>query len=354
MRKVLLSMALCLGAAFFAANVNAQNKVGFVNVAASAADIFDEDEKAAAQWFITTYGGEYLPVSEITPEKLNEYSALWIYVDDDYYAGLPDELLEENVLSAITNWYKAGGNLLLSTFGSIYLKEVGRVNCEPTVNGTGVASDNADIWYASPTHGTIEGTTLVIDYSADPIYAGLTSETIVRDNGLEYVHYPLVDGGVKEDHNSFWAMGEDPEIGDLGAGNPIFLTTFRDKWAMQPLAIWDHVQDYYGAAIARWNPQGDYSGTAITIGIAAYQWAKAGNVYSSNVERLTKNALDELKGNGTGIKPVFNHANIVETEIFNLSGISLPADNVQSLPKGVYILKQTDSQGAVNSKKIIR
>jgi hypothetical protein len=249
------------------------------------------------------------------------------------------------VLSAVTDWYKAGGNLLLGTFGNIYLKELGRVNCAPSIIGTGVAAANPDIWYASPTYGTIVGSALIVDNSTDPIYAGLTSDPIVRDNGAGYVHYPLVDAGVKEDHNCFWTLSEDPEIGDLGAGNSTFLTTFQEKWAMQALATWDHIQDYYGAAIARWNPQGAYQGTAITIGIAGWQWAQANNPYITNVQQLTKNALDELKGGATGLSNIAV-GNIVSVKYYNLQGVEITAP----VKGSIYIEKATYETGKSASR----
>ncbi|GHT78071.1 hypothetical protein AGMMS50262_20350 [Bacteroidia bacterium] len=378
MKRVLLSMALCLGAAFFVANVNAQNKVAFVNVATSINDIFDEDEKAAANWFVTTYGGEYLPVSAITPAKLNEYKVLWVYVDDDYYAGLPDELLEADVLSAVTNWYKAGGNLLLSTLGNLYLTQTGRINLSPDILGTGTGADNPDIWYVSPTYGTWEVAPQTFNKSTDPIYAGLTSEPKERSNGQTYVIYPLIGAGWKEDHNVFWTMEIPTNV--IPNDNPSKLTTFQTTYAMEALGTWAHVEDYFGCAIARWLPQGAFQGKAITIGVAAYEWKQNSgtNPYQANVERLTKNALDELKGSTSGISSLntsnvkinlsdnvilISGENLISARIFNVNG-SLAGNynaaqisagiNVSHLASGVYLVNLQTENGQVVNAKIVK
>ena len=58
MKKFYLLLVVCV----LFANVSAK-KAGFLNVAASVSAIADDDEKAAAQWFTTTYGGLYPCVS---------------------------------------------------------------------------------------------------------------------------------------------------------------------------------------------------------------------------------------------------------------------------------------------------
>jgi sugar phosphate isomerase/epimerase len=78
------------------------------------------------------------------------------------------------------------------------------------------------------------------------------------------------------------------------------------------------------------------------------------NPYLSNIQRLTKNALDELKSGGTGIVNPVSGANIVKTEIYNLNGILMQSGNVQSLPKGIYLLKQTADNGKVYTSKFVK
>jgi hypothetical protein len=88
--------------------------------------------------------------------------------------------------------------------------------------------------------------------------------------------------------------------------NVLKLTTWESTHNVTALGSWGQVQDYFGAAIARWNPTTTYKGTCITIGVGAYEWnIKNGtNPYQANIERMTKNALDELKDGQTALKNI--------------------------------------------------
>ncbi|MDR0863972.1 MAG: DUF4960 domain-containing protein [Candidatus Symbiothrix sp.] len=345
-RRVLLSIAISVVFSVFAAN--AANKVAYLSIYESVNDIDDDDEKAAAQWVTTTYGGDFLPVSQVTPAKLSEYTAVWLHVDDEYYAGVPDEFIEDDVLDAITAYYKAGGNLLLSTHGCLYLKELGRVDLNPDIVGTGTGATNPDIWYVSGTHGTwsdANGTYETFDSSSDKIYEGLTYEMLTRTNGKDYKIFPLIGAGWKEDHNVFWSMEIPGNV--IPNSDPAHQTVFQTTYAMQALGTWSHVEDYFGAAIARWLPQGAYKGTAITIGVAAYEWNQKSttNPYQSNVQRLTKNALDELKGSTTGLVEIAV-GNVVSNKYYNLQGVEITAP----VKGSIYIEKATYESGKSVSK----
>jgi hypothetical protein len=369
MKKNYLLLILCV--LFFNVIVSASTKkAGFLNVAASVSAIADDDEKAAAQWFTTTYGGDYIPVSQIGTIDLSQYGVLWIYADNESgYADAPDAIYA--VAGVLTDYYKAGGNLLLSIYANNLLYEFGRTDMWPNiVGGAGPGAVNPDVWSLSTAYGTWDPTKTVFDRSGDPLFTGLTTESVTRGNGSNYITIPFIGNGWKEDHNCFWTM----DIADAGLpnDNSAKLTTWESTHNVTTLGTWGHVQDYFGSAISRWKPTDVYRGTCITIGIGGYEWKiKDGtNPYQANIERLTKNALDEMKSPASalnsiqelGIKLVVvnnvltipNAENIAKGQIYNVNGQILKSFeqseiktgiNVSDLTKGMYIIKLIDSTG---------
>ena len=380
MRKNVLLVAFALISATFA--ISAQNKVAFVGLSDNISDLQwdDEDVYDAAVWCVNTYGGDYLPVSQITPAKLSEYSALWIYYDNDYLAAAPSEIADDpTVLGYLAAYYKTGGNLLLCTYGNYLLGSVGRIPANLlNITDTGTGSANPDLWGATAIYGTWEAAPIVIDRSSDPLYAGLVTLPKDRPDGNTYTIIPLNDGGWKEDHNCFWDMSRSG-LG-YGNGDPKNITVFESTYACQILGSWDNVSDYCGAAIARWLPQGDFQGKSIAIGIAAYEWhtnSGVANQYLDNIKKLTVNALDELSGKTSAIDNVkFNNTvismdndvlkidgeNISSAKIYSVNGMELGAYNsnqitaginVANLSNGVYIV-QIDTTGNIFNKKFVK
>ena len=377
MKRVLLFGLVALISATFA--LNAKNKVAFVGVYDNISDLQldDEDVYDAAVWCVNTYGGEYLPVSQITPAKLSEYVALWIYYDNDYMAGAPSEIVDDpTVLGALTDWYKAGGNLLLGTYGNFLLGNFGRVpNTSLTIVGTGTGFANPDRWDLATSYGTWEEAPLFIDRSSDPLYAGLSTEPKVRPNGNTYTVIPLNDGGWKEDHNCFWDMSQSG-LG-YGNGDSENVTVFESTYACELLGSWGDVADYCGAGVVRFLPQGDFQGKAIAIGLAAYEWhtnSGAPNQYLDNIKKLTENALNELSSTSTGIDYIklnnaaiciannvlkINDIDIASAKIHSIGGAlygqyTTNEINVSHLSKGVYIVRWTDANGNVSSAKFVK
>ena len=363
MKKVtllLVAISLVLGIN----TANAQKKAAFLSIYETVNDIFDDDEKAAAEWFTTTYGGDFLPVSALATTDLSQYGVLWLHVDDEYFPAVPDDYLETAVLTKITNYYKGGGNLLLSTHAVPYLVEMGRFDQPLPPNGpvgTGVGGYNPDIWFALPVYGTWRENPVanVIDHSGDPIYEGLTYEMHLKDNGNEYKLFPLIGEGWKEDHNCFWHLDMPAPYDN---GNPQKFQYIYDTWKATPLATWAHIGDYYGGAIVRWDAWNDFQGKCITIGIGAYEWKQNDRVnpYQANIERLTKNALDELKSSGTGLPEIKIAKEAVKVKVYSVNGIrigeySKEQFSTTGLARGVYIVGSYAADGSlIATEKVIK
>ena len=308
--------------------INAQpSKVAFVSTFTTLNNLQnsgDDDEYAAANWLVNIYGGVFVPVSQIKNSTidLSDYKALWIHFDrqsdettinNEFAAAF----LDADVKTAINNFYKSGGNLLLSTFATRYVVDLGRYDLPNDMKGFGDGGNNNDTWYISPTWGTFSGAPEVFNRFTDPLYVGMTGvENVIKGNGNSYPRIPLIGSGWKEDHNYFWNPQPDKANDDKYK-----MIDFENNWNTNSLGTWGHVEDYCGTAITRWNPKDDFNGKAITIGIAAYEWNQNSgtNEFQSNIERLTKNALDELSFEDLSTQTLYREKYISKIVVKNQS-----------------------------------
>jgi hypothetical protein len=58
-------------------------------------------------------------------------------------------------------------------------------------------------------------------------------------------------------------------------------------------------------------------------------------------------------GTTTAMETASVFEKIVDTKIYNLNGILLNTNDLQTLPQGVYLLKQTDDKGYVRTQKVV-
>ena len=61
---------------------------------------------------------------------LSQYKVLWFYYDRNDAFQLPADSQDPDVLNAIKNWYKAGGNLYLAGYANQYLWDLGRITAQ--------------------------------------------------------------------------------------------------------------------------------------------------------------------------------------------------------------------------------
>ena len=83
----------------------------------------DDDEAAAADWFVNVYGGTFLPSSQVNDIDLSQFNVVWLAIDrpwgiDDF----PEELISDPILSKLTEYYKNGGNFYFTNFAYSYSK----------------------------------------------------------------------------------------------------------------------------------------------------------------------------------------------------------------------------------------
>ncbi|HOV83804.1 MAG TPA: DUF4960 domain-containing protein [Paludibacteraceae bacterium] len=264
-----------------------EKKIGFIVV-----DQQDDDELDAMNWFQSMYSnGDIISAFDIKNKliDLNQYSVLWIHVDKENISEpLPLILLDKEVLSSIINFYKKGGNLLLTTHATQYLYHIGRTKCKPNIFDNGSAKFNADVWSINPNIG------LTYNHSNHSLFYNLS--TI---NEFDYPTIPLLGPGLKEDHNSMWNLNLYGYSGNL-------VDAFENDNDAIVLATWGQVTDYSCAGIVEFLPNSEYLGNCICIGVGAYEWNQndRSNVYQSNIERLTSNAISYLSSEDSIILPI--------------------------------------------------
>ena len=288
MKNILKIQFLCLCALFFAVNMAAQQKAAFITSAASLAELQasgDDDEKAAATWFAAQYpspAGTILSTQNARDWDLSQYSVIWIAIDRVGIGNdLPSDFTNPVVVDKIRNYYQSGGNLLLTNHATRYLLNLGRTTRFPGIWGDGAGFSNADTWGINTVIGSI------YDHSASFLYQGMNIDFI---EGASKKVYNLIGAGYKEDHNSMW------DLNAFGySGIPNTVANFENENNATVLATWQHVTDFCCAGIVDFHSVGAF-GRCIAIGVAAYEWNQndAVNPYQSNIERLTKNALEEL------------------------------------------------------------
>ena len=270
--------------------------IGYDNVDA----IEDDDEKAAAEWFNTTYvatgKGKFYTPSTISSLNSNEVKALWVVVDrvglKIGFANLPSVFVNSRSIGALQTYVKNGGNLLLTTQATQLVVAVGRVLdvYAPTIFGSGDGGQNPDVWGINAQIGCNPNLAEYYDHRSHPIYKDLE---INSDLYTDHVIYPLIGNGWKEDHNCKWDFNAIAGLED----NPNKLADFENKTRSSVIGLWQHVTDYACAGVIEFLSTDEFKGTILCNGIAAYEWHQndVANPYQSNIEKLTSNSLEYLK-----------------------------------------------------------
>ncbi len=258
----------------------------------------NNEEIAAANWFVSTYpSGDVISTYDIQNKVINlsQYSVIWINIDNAMSDAVPAQLESSNVLSQITYYYQTGGNLLLTTFATQYVVDLGRTTRKPGILGAGTAGFNPDTWAANIIIGA--GQSTKYDYTNSPLFAGLTMDY----SSFSWTTVPLEGSGLKENHNSMWDLNsygyKIPADGDN------VVRAFEIENNATVMATWGQVADYCCGGIVYFQPTATYPGKCLAIGLSAYEFNQSSgvapytctNVYQANIEKLTQNAISFLQ-----------------------------------------------------------
>lgn len=272
-------------------------KIGYLMTASSIAELPDDDERAAASWFITQENAELIRPSQLSGLDADLYPVIWIEIDRKGtplgWQNLPSELTSDATIAALRQYSANGGNLYLSNMATQLTVPLGFVpeNMAPSVFGNGEGGSGDDVWVINPYlgwdfhSGSDQG---FYDRTGHAVYAGLTLED---PNGYGYPNLPLIGPGHREDHNSMW----DCNIYGKGS-HPDVIKNFEVTTNSLVLATWGHVRDHCVAGMVEFYANIEH-GRCIANGLAAYEWNQntGTNPYQHNIEKLTSNILNYLK-----------------------------------------------------------
>lgn len=243
--------------------------VGWEDMPSSAA------EEQAWQWLSEESGiarAEKISLWEVETEavSLDDYAVIWWHCDGLADAQqLPFRAYRTKVIALFRDYLANGGNLLLTTYASQWVREleVAADKCIPN-----------NVWGGD--------VTLAPEDTRGISYRGNEKHPLF--SGFEYADgmLPLMSGGVTfAEHNIIWHTGWQNYDGSLAV--------WMERTGGKAL-----VSDMDGTKprilVAEFPATDARPGRVITFGMGCYQWNAAGNGCRRNIERLTANALTYL------------------------------------------------------------
>lgn len=270
MKKLLL---LWLAMLAIVLPLSAQNKAAMLQLTDPS-----KAEQAALNWFKDNSKGDVIT----SLDNLDSYTVLWVMIDrigraqNEYPAPLNDNI------EKLKTWVKNGGNLIVTNQATDLVSTLGRVeNFKPTIYGNGEGGNNHDTWGINAVTNDAKG---------HAIYKGLTTEMLNSNEA-----FPLIGSCYKWDHNSMW------ELNKFSYGN------FESQTTAKCLGTWQQNTNLDIPAIIEFLPSGDYKGTILANGIAAFDW-QASNRHA-NFEKLAGNMVaymltkNSFSGGGSTTEP---------------------------------------------------
>lgn len=358
MKKFFFLMTLCT----MVLSLQAEAYIGYVMTMADIADfpaeefegVAQQPEKNAAQWFKENYVdkgiGRFVTVPEVAlggVDALSGLKAIWVNLDRMGTPNLAAYQIDADFVKGLGDYVKAGGNLFMTKKANQIIYEMGRMGYAPGWNDTGYHMGGDD-WAINPYLALWEGLGGVIDKSKHPLYEGL--ETVVNpDHGKDV--FPMVGANPRTDNNDFWIdyFRKDPTTGGkmepqegythYDNGNPLRLSEYEADWNLEVLGVWGQVQDHCSGGLVIFKPEGDFKGTIVSCGFAAYQWGSS-NLWLDNVKKLSANALEYVAPAGTAVENVTTTQ--VVKGVYNLLGQKVERENM--VRGSIYI---------VDGKKVI-
>ena len=310
-------LSLLLVAAIISANAQMAYLMTAASVdqlpAENANGVDQKPEQNAANWFQTTYinanKGKFVSIDELKAGLGTDVKVLWINIDRQSLANLAAAGMDADAIAAVKAYVAKGGQLLLTKQANMIAYNIGRIGYAPGW-GNGGYSVGGDVWTINAQLGLWPDITEHFDRRNHPVFSELTVDATSRAYTYNevvtyYETYPLVGMVARTDNNNMWVdmFRKDPNTGGQMAategtthydnGDPLRLKDFEQDWECQVLAVWGHVVDFCAPGIIEFKPQGDFKGTILTNGFAAYQWGTS-NDYLANVQLLTKNSLEYL------------------------------------------------------------
>ncbi len=278
--------------------INSTKKIAFVSGASCVESISEPDTKAAALWLKQNYAEDfvYIQASNLTAQALANTKVVLLYWDNVATQKMPDTAsgITAGQVQVITDYYKAGGGLIVEGFGINLLDEIGRIKMGSVVfqnnggNTNPVGGQNLDAWGLRASYSAASPSA-----SANhPLLVGLSKGT------TDY--YPMNNAKYKEDKNFGIDFG--PYDSSFTKGQCSEDRALEFEAATNSVLIrWYEWLDSRGCGIglAEFKPQGAFQGTMIVNTGGWLEWSMADNNgavndFQSNIYRLHKNAIELL------------------------------------------------------------
>ena len=237
-------------------------------------------ERATYTWFNNSYttsqGKTHILIGSLQAAESSvpeDVDVLWINLDRNenaisFNSGEThyDNIFNSNVVTALSNFVKRGGNLLLTKQAARIVTMIGRTASYPTCGISWIQKENPGPKTAY-TQKVVSAHKIFADTGEDPDY------------NLVSTYYPTF-------RESLWDnLTTDEARSTFETDNTCKILGYNDN-------------DNTKAGIVEFYPEGDYKGTVLVIGVFGYQWCPDAetpvNTYLDNVKQLTQNALDYL------------------------------------------------------------
>ena len=254
----------------------AQTKVGiFIEKTTG----LDDDEQAAYDWFHNSYKpGHGLEKVEFTPDNIsnlnaNDVKVLWIPINrqGDNESVVKPKAIYDHV-ETLKKYVQDGGNLYLTNHATLLVSAIRRIAdlYKPNTVTYAAAAINTDTWGVNPRFADM-------DYRGHVLYSDFVAGT---KNNLLDDNYFLNSGTSKEDHNCLWTG--------------VSYTDFIKATNSHILGKWSQNGDTNNFGEVEFMPSGDYKGTILCNGLAAYEWDCEGNEFVNNIKKFTENSISYL------------------------------------------------------------
>ena len=269
---------------------------GYVMSVGSIAELPDDDERAAAEWFDRTYvqqnRGRFIPIGEIGNVNLDEVACLWVHIDRQGmpigWQNLTGGFSDPAFIANLKGYVAEGGNLYLSVHATQLLVAIGRITeaQRPNEVSTGQGGWGPDVWTMNAYLGA--GSEPSYDRRGYSFFEGMKLDVY---NNYEYTSFPMISAGVREDHNCIWNLSD------------IKFTSGSDKirgWELATkstaLATWGQNTELNHIGLVDFAISGDYRGRIVAMGLGCYEWAQQdGNAFQYQIEKLTENIIEALR-----------------------------------------------------------
>jgi hypothetical protein len=283
-------------------------RIALVGPWASVSAITDNEIKTAYEWAIATYKEKagYFSFDNLKASDLTTAKAVWFHHTVFPNPG-PENIFPASALGSaqtvIGDFYKAGGNLLLTGLSGSYLSKVGRLTPELGPTNLDIGGDvfitNPDDWGISNVDVT-DANDYPVNNDQSYLFKNLTPKSVTFD-GHTYNGLMLSDAGAKKNRAHIWDFNKfHPEL----AGGDVAPNARKSAWEVDANAIvrasfeWDpSLNGVELGAIVEFKPTATYKGTSLVIGLGAYEWYQEdgqANAWAGNVSGITKNALDNF------------------------------------------------------------